>query len=59
MTESEIKIAFSKIFKGGVVTKESLEKAELLLRNLRNENPLRIRLNKEVVEIRKKYKIFS
>lgn len=51
LTEREVSNSWSLLFKGEV-TSESLEKAEILLDELRPESPLRHRLSQELDELR-------
>lgn len=53
LTESEVQKNFRKILTGNEITDESLEKAEVLIDQLRYESPLRHRLTEELDEIRK------
>jgi len=52
LTESEVQRTFIRLLKGGV-SPETLDKAEVLLDELRAESPLRHRLQTELDELRK------
>ena len=52
LTEHQIHQSFRKLFQGGEVTLEVIEKAESLIDQLRLESPLRHRLSKELEELR-------
>ena len=53
LTEAEVQRSFRNLFKAGTkITPESYEKAESLLDELRPESPLRVRLHKEIEELR-------
>ena len=52
LTEQQIQQSFRKLFQGGEVTSETLEKAEELIDQLRLESPLRHRLSIELEEVR-------
>jgi len=51
-TEHEVQQIFRKLFSGGNITIEAIEKAESLIDELRLESPLRHRLSKELDELR-------
>ena len=53
LTESEVSRSWTKLFKSGIFTEVSFEKAEALLEELRPESPLYHRLGQELDEIRK------
>ena len=55
LTEHEVARSWSRLLKGGNCDHETLTKAELLLEQLRPENPLRHRLTGELNELRKLY----
>jgi len=55
LTESEIERCFTRLFKSQEVSDESFEKAELLIDELRPENPLRHRLTVELDELREHF----
>jgi len=52
LTESEVKRSFRRLFVNQEVSDETFEKAELLIEELRPENPLRHRLTVELEELR-------
>ena len=52
LTESEVQRSFRKLFNGGSIDIERLEKGEQLLDELRPESPLRHRLGIELEELR-------
>jgi hypothetical protein len=52
LTESEVQRTFTRLLKTGV-SPETLDKAEVLLDELRAESPLRHRLFTELEELRK------
>ncbi len=52
LTESEVRRSFRRLFTGQEVSEETFEKAELLIDELRPENPLRHRLTLELDELR-------
>jgi hypothetical protein len=52
LTESEVERSFRRIIKPGQINQENLDKAELLLDELRPESPLRHRLAQEIEELR-------
>ena len=52
LTEHEVSRSWHKLFKGVEVNAEVLDKAELLLDELRPESPLRHRLASELEQIR-------
>ncbi len=52
LTESEVRRSFRRLFTGQDVSEETFEKAELLIDELRPENPLRHRLTLELDELR-------
>lgn len=52
LTESEVSRSWTKLFKSGVFTEVSFEKAESLLEELRPTSPLRHRLMSELEELR-------
>jgi hypothetical protein len=53
LTEGEISRSWIKLFGANDYDKETFEKAELLLEELRPENPLRHRLATELGELRR------
>ena len=53
LTEAEVQKNFRKLFTNSDVTTETLDKADLLIDQLRYESPLRHRLSEELDEIRK------
>ena len=55
LTEREVARSWGRLLKGGNCDHETLAKAELLLEQLRPENPLRHRLTGELNELRKLY----
>ena len=55
LTESEVERSFRRLFKNQAVLEETFEKAELLIDELRPENPLRHRLTVELDELREHY----
>lgn len=52
LTEQQIQQSFRKLFQGGEVTSETVDKAEELIDQLRLESPLRHRLSTELEEVR-------
>lgn len=52
LTESEVRRSFRRLFTGQEISQETFEKAELLIDELRPENPLRHRLTLELDELR-------
>jgi hypothetical protein len=52
LTESEVERSFRRLLKSSQINQETLDKAELLLEELRPESPLRHRLTQEVEELR-------
>jgi hypothetical protein len=52
LTESEVSRSWTKLFKSGIFTEVSFEKAEALLEELRPTSPLRHRLMSELEELR-------
>ena len=52
LTESEVERSFRRLIKPGQINQETLDKAELLLEELRPESPLRHRLAQEIEELR-------
>jgi hypothetical protein len=54
LTEAEVHRSFQRLFRGGEVNIEVLEKAEELLDELRPESPLRHRLDVELEELRQR-----
>jgi len=52
LTESEVSRSWTKLFKSGIFTEVSFEKAEALLEELRPTSPLRHRLTSELEELR-------
>ena len=52
LTEAEVQRSFQKLFTGGGITNDIIEKAEALLDELRPESPLRHRLSTELDELR-------
>lgn len=55
LTESEVERSFRRLFKNQEVSDETFEKAELLIDELRPENPLRHRLTLELDELRENH----
>ncbi|MCX7426512.1 MAG: hypothetical protein NTW96_12930 [Planctomycetia bacterium] len=55
LTEQEISRSWAKLLARGNCNDESLDKAEVLLDELRPESPLRRRLAKELIELRQMY----
>ena len=53
LTEKEVSRSWLKLLKNSEHTSETFDKAELLLEELRPENPLRHRLSMELQELRK------
>lgn len=53
LTESQVQKSFRNLVDKTELTEESLEKADVLLDNLRPESPLRHRLSMELDELRK------
>ncbi|HLA85213.1 MAG TPA: hypothetical protein VJL29_10495 [Thermoguttaceae bacterium] len=53
LTEREVSRSWIKLFRAKEYDNETFEKAELLLEELRPENPLRHRLAMELRELRK------
>ena len=52
LTESQVQHSFRRLFTNQEVSDETFEKAELLIDELRPENPLRHRLTLELDELR-------
>ena len=52
LTEQEVSRSWQKLFKDQKLTRETLDKAEALLDELRPESPLRHRLSVELEELR-------
>ena len=53
LTESQVEKSFRKLFTGGEVTPDLIDKAEELIdRHVRLESPLRHRLSEEIEELR-------
>ena len=59
LTESEVQRSFRRLFSDGEVNGESVEKAEVLIDELRPESPLRHRLTCELDELRKMHALSS
>lgn len=57
LTEQEVSRSWQKLFKGGKPDKETLDRAEVLIDELRPESPLRHRLSRELEELRKLTKV--
>jgi hypothetical protein len=57
LTEQEVSRTWRKLFNGSNIAAETFDKAEQLLEELRPESPLRHRLNKELVELRRIKKV--
>lgn len=55
LTETAVTRSWRKLFNGGVLTAEALEKAEALIDELRPESPLRHRLSLELEELRRRF----
>ena len=55
LTESEVERSFRRLFTNQDVSDETFEKAELLIDELRPENPLRHRLTVELDELRENF----
>jgi hypothetical protein len=55
LTESEVERSFRRLFKNQEVSDETFDKAELLVDELRPENPLRHRLTVELDELREHF----
>jgi hypothetical protein len=53
MNERDVTTRWRELFRGQVITSELLKKADTLLNQLSVESPLRIRLAKELEDIRK------
>ncbi|MBN2217818.1 MAG: hypothetical protein JW719_10640 [Pirellulales bacterium] len=53
LTDGEISRSWMKLFRASRYDKETFDKAELLLEELRPENPLRRRLSLELQELKK------
>jgi hypothetical protein len=53
LTEQEVARSWSLIIKGNQIESESFDRAEQLLEELRPESPLRLRLTRELEELRK------
>jgi hypothetical protein len=56
LSEQEITRSWRNLFHHGPCNEETFAKAEVLLEELRPENPLRHRLGAELVELRRKQK---
>ena len=52
LTEQEISRSWRKLFRDNEMSAELLDKADLLLAELRAESPLRHRLEAELIELR-------
>lgn len=52
LTESEVARSWTKLFKSGIFTESTFERAEALLDELRGTSPLRHRLMSELDELR-------
>jgi hypothetical protein len=55
LTEQEIARSWRKLFRDNALTSELLNKADLLLEELRPESPLRHRLEAELSELRSRF----
>jgi hypothetical protein len=55
LTENEVSRSWAKLFKGGQISDDSFQRAELLLDELRTTSPLRHRLQCELEEIRSRF----
>jgi hypothetical protein len=53
LTEQEVARSWGLIIKGNQIESESFDRAEQLLEELRPESPLRLRLTRELEELRK------
>ncbi len=53
LTENEVSRSWNRLFKDSNFSNDNIESAENLLDELRPESPLRHRLSKELVELRK------
>lgn len=52
LTEAEVQRSFRKLFNGGEINQDMIERAEQLIEQLRDESPLRLRLTDELEELR-------
>jgi hypothetical protein len=52
LTEQEVSLSWSQVFKGSKFESDAFDRAELLLEELRPESPLRHRLTHELEELR-------
>ena len=52
LTEQEVSLSWSQVFKGSEFETEAFDRAEQLLEELRPESPLRHRLTHELEELR-------
>jgi hypothetical protein len=55
LTENEVSRSWAKLFKGGQLSDDCFQRAELLLDELRTTSPLRHRLQSELEEIRSRF----
>jgi hypothetical protein len=53
LTEQEVARRWSQVFKSTQIESDAFERAEQLLEELRPESPLRLRLTRELEELRK------
>jgi len=53
LTEQEVARSWGLVIKGAQIESDSLDRAEQLLEELRPESPLRLRLTRELEELRK------
>jgi len=54
LTENQINQSWRRLFRGGELSDQTLQKAEALLEELRPESPLRHRLQAELDELRQR-----
>jgi hypothetical protein len=56
LNEGQVRLLWERLFSAGSVSPECMSRANELIDELRPESPLRFRLEKELVDIRKLHK---
>jgi hypothetical protein len=52
-SQQDVTLSWRQLFQGSLITNETIAKAQTLLESLNPENPLRHRLAKELIQIRR------